>query len=88
MQLINIRSKTPTYGTTKLPPRQSKKGLQTSVIDPRKANAYVSEWSKLNYETMNREEFGDNIGYNETDERQRVKEAGIQYFHFPLGEFL
>ncbi|KAH9490632.1 hypothetical protein Btru_052197 [Bulinus truncatus] len=55
-----------------------------NIIDNFKPTTYINATSTKNYETINVEEFGDNIGYNETLERQSVISSHIKYYHFPL----
>ena len=64
--------------------RQRKETLEGLIIDRNRSEEYVGKDSLANYESQNKDEFGDLIGYNERLERDAVKAAGIEYIHMPL----
>ncbi|KAL3852753.1 hypothetical protein ACJMK2_016370 [Sinanodonta woodiana] len=82
--LLNIKDGTSTYGDGLIGPRQNDEILKTLRLDPNKSNDYVSEKSKVNYESRNPGEFGDDIGYNETLERLAVEASSLKYYHLPF----
>ena len=51
----------------------------------RRPNSYISDSSTTNYEALNVEEFGDDVGYSEPLERAAVESAGLKYMHMPVG---
>ena len=89
VNLLNIKSRTGTYGGSVTSWRQSVERLETTRIDSQRSPLYISASSPINYEQRNPQEFGDDVGYNETLERKAIERSGLQYFHFPLhGNFL
>ncbi|XP_050411917.2 uncharacterized protein LOC126826863 [Patella vulgata] len=83
--LLNIKEGTGTYGTEVNKPRQNLERLKETRIDPLKSNLYISKTSDKNYESRNEDEFGDDVGYNETIERDYFKQYGkFQYLHLPV----
>ncbi|CAH1783486.1 unnamed protein product [Owenia fusiformis] len=80
--LLNIRDQTGTYAEGG---RQNITRLLATRIDPSRPNTYISNTSLVNYEARNQLEFGDDVGYNETMERQAVEAAGLKYYHHPTG---
>ncbi|GFO42810.1 beta-lactamase hydrolase-like protein [Plakobranchus ocellatus] len=84
VNLLNIKSKTGTYGDSKTPWRQSVERLEATRINSSQPNVFISDSSTANYELRNEHEFGDDVGYNETLERIAVEKSGLRYFHIPL----
>ena len=84
--LLNVKEATGTYHHDGN--RQSGRRLRQNRIDAEKASSYISPHSTNNYETTNAEEFGDDVGYNETFERQTIERTipGVKYIHMPVGE--
>ncbi|RUS90671.1 hypothetical protein EGW08_001571 [Elysia chlorotica] len=88
VNLLNIKSKTGTYGNGLNPGRQFVERLEETRINPQLSTLYISPTSGVNYEQRNMHEFGDDVGYNETLERIAVEKSGLAYYHFPLHENL
>lgn len=85
VSLINIQDNTGTY---KDGGRQSLGRLNETVIDPSKPNAFISPSSQYNFQMTNSLEFGDDVGYNETQERMALEDSGFEYLHVPVGKLI
>lgn len=88
VNLLNIKSKTGTYGNNPSLRRQATERLQATRINSDAPPTYISNLSPVNFEQENHHEFGDEIGYNETLERNAVEKSGLVYHHIPLHENL
>ncbi|CAC5396594.1 unnamed protein product [Mytilus coruscus] len=84
VNLINIPDNVNTYDENYNPVRQKTSALEKVVIDPTLDRKHISPTSKVNYETENSEEYGDEIGYNEEIESEHFKGSSLKYYHLPL----
>ncbi|XP_052061151.1 uncharacterized protein LOC127701307 [Mytilus californianus] len=84
VNLINIPDNVNTYDENYNPVRQKTSELAKVVIDPALDREHISPRSKVNYETENPEEYGDEIGYNEEIESEHFKGSSLKYYHLPL----
>lgn len=85
VNLLNIKQKTGTYASEKREPRQWKKRLEETRIDSKRPNYFISPDSKVNYESRNDEEFGDEVGYQEKGEELAFAISPLDYYHMPVG---
>lgn len=81
VNLLNIQSAGMT--TYENGGRQLRSNLLAMRLDHNKPDSYISDTAIDNFESRNECEFGDDIGYNETMERQYLVEEGIKYYHLP-----
>lgn len=82
--LLNVRDGIPTYGNETTPPRQDLNTLEKTKIHRHQSTEYVGHKSKLNFEIENPSEFGDDIGYNEENERKLFEKSSLKYYHIPV----
>ncbi|KAH3821010.1 uncharacterized protein LOC127880713 [Dreissena polymorpha] len=82
--LLNVKDEPTTYGNSTTPPRQDLKTLETNKINEHHSSDYISKKSRINYETENPLEFGDDIGYNEDAEEEVVMKTSLKYYHIPI----
>jgi hypothetical protein len=83
--LLNIKDKTGTYTGSG---RQSVQQLEANRLDSGKPSTYISSTSTVNYDVRNALEFGDDVGYNETIERNTIMKMlpSVDYVHLPVGK--
>ena len=84
--LLNTPDDIPTYTDDMKRLRQDPDIAEENRIDAEVGNVYISSESEVNYETENPDEFGDDIGYNEDEERAFFENTSIHYVHIPLGK--
>ncbi|KAK7101512.1 uncharacterized protein [Littorina saxatilis] len=84
VNLLNIKDATGTYAKGDREPRQWKARLEETRINPNRPNHFISPESKVNYESNNTEEFGDEVGFQETTERVAFLKSPLEYYHMPL----
>ncbi|XP_076469093.1 uncharacterized protein LOC143299660 [Babylonia areolata] len=84
VNLLNIRQNTGTYATEDTQPRQWTERLEETRIDPNRPNSFVSPDSEVNYESRNYEEFGDEVGYQESLEELAFRSSPLDYYHMPV----
>ncbi|KAL8589356.1 hypothetical protein ACOMHN_021508 [Nucella lapillus] len=85
VNLLNIKQKTGSYATEDREPRQWKKRLEETRIDPKRPNHFISASSEVNYESRNYEEFGDEVGYQDKGEEVAFYSSPLDYYHMPVG---
>ena len=88
VNLLNIKQGTGTYAHDGKEPRQWKSRLEETRIDPKRPNYFISPDSPVNYESKNYEEFGDEVGYQQTTEELVFKNSRLNYYHLPVGKFV
>jgi hypothetical protein len=83
--LLNIKDRTGTYAGSG---RQSVQQLEANRLDTSKPNTYISSTSAVNYDEQNALEFGDEVGYNEANERSKIEQTlpVMEYIHLPVGK--
>ena len=82
VNLLNIHSNTGTYVKGG---RQSPARLLETRIDENRDNRFIGPESVVNYESRNPVEFGDDIGYNEVNNKNTLNSLEISYEHMPMG---
>lgn len=82
--LLNVKDGIPTYGNQTTPPRQDLATLEKTKIHRHQSTEYIGGKSKLNFEVENPSEFGDDIGYNEEQERKVFEKSSLKYYHIPI----
>ena len=85
--LLNVKDGTGTYNGTNYPIRQIKENLEKNRINDSLPNSYISATSQVNYQQINTIQFGDDVGYNETIEREKFDKEGIEYQRMPIGKY-
>ena len=89
--LLNVKDSLGTYDKANNPTRLNPKILEENRVFPEISSEYVGTSPSNNYETINEDEFGDRVGYNEDLERDFVaKHSSLKYSHmpFPLRKYI
>lgn len=85
--LLNVKDGISSYGKGDRLPRQHPQTLEANRLNKHVPLEYISQSSRVNYEKTNLDEFGDNIGYNETMEKEFFKHSTLKYYHIPICEY-